>query len=98
MEQELNVQQKAVLDLIRKGYKNKVNIGVIAKVLGLSKRQIVYIISELREYYPICSTTLEGGGVWIADCNKDITNFVKKMQKLRDHHQLTINYMEAHIK
>lgn len=98
MEQELNVQQKAVLDLIRKGYRNKVNIGVIAKVLGVSKRQIGYIITELREYYPICSTTLEGGGVWIADSNKDITNFVTKMQKLRDQHQLTINYMEAHIK
>lgn len=98
MEQELSVTQKAVLDLLRKGYKNKVNVAHIAKTLGISKRQVGYTLVELREYYPICSTTLDGGGVWIADCNKDIVNFVTKMQKLRDQHQLIINFMEAHIK
>lgn len=98
MEQELSVTQRAVLELIGKGYRNKVNISRIAKILGISKRQVGYTLGELREYYPICSTTLDGGGVWIADCNKDIVNFVTKMQKLRDQHQLTINFMEAHIK
>lgn len=98
MEQELSVTQKAVLELIGKGYRNKVNIGHIAKILGITSRQVGYTLVELREYYPICSTTLDGGGVWIADCNKDIVNFINKMQKLRDQHQLTINFMEAHIK
>ena len=98
MEQELTVTQQAVLDLLRKGYKNKVTIGYIAKFLGITKRQVGYILVELREHYPVCSTTLDGGGVWIADCNKDIVDFVKRMQKLRDQHQLTINYMEGHIK
>lgn len=98
MDNQLNITQKAVLGLIRKGYENKVNIKYIAKTLGMSPRQVVYTLAELREFYPVCSTTLDGGGVWIADCNKDIVNFVKHIQKLRDIHQLTINYMEGHIK
>lgn len=98
MEQELTIKQQAVLDVLRKGYNNKVTVRYISKLLGISPRQVVYTLAELREFYPICSTTLDGGGVWIADCNKDIVNFVKKMQKLRDKHQLAINYMEGHIK
>jgi hypothetical protein len=98
MDNNLTIEQKCVLDLIRKGYENKVNIKYIAKLLGISVRQVGYIIVELRQFYPICSTTLDGGGVWIADCNKDILNFIKQMEKLRNHHQMNINYMEAHIK
>ena len=98
MDNNLTIEQKSVLSLIRKGYENKVNVKYIAKLLGISIRQVGYIIVELRQYYPICSTTLDGGGVWIADCNKDIVNFVKHLQKLRDAHQLNINYMEGHIK
>lgn len=97
-DKKLTVQQQAVLDLLRKGYENRVNMQYISKLLGISKRQVGYILVELREHYPICSTTLDGGGIWIADCNKDIIKFVKDMQKLRDSHQLTINYMEGHIK
>lgn len=95
---ELTVIQESVLGLIGKGRDNKVNVKYIAKLLGVSPRQVAYTLVELREFYPICSTTLDGGGVWIADCNKDITQFVKHLQKLRDAHQLNINYMEAHIK
>lgn len=95
---ELTITQKAIVDLLRKGYENRVTLGYISKLLGISKRQVSYEILELREHYPICSTTLNGGGLWIADCNKDIVKFVKDMQKLRDKHQLTINYMEGHIK
>ena len=98
MDRELTVKQLAVLDLLRKGKQNKVNVGYISKLLGISKRQVTYILADLREFYPICSTTLEGGGVWIADCNKDIVSFIKQMEKLRNKHQLMINYMEAHIK
>ena len=95
---ELTVTQQSVLSLIGKGRQNKVNVKYIAKILGITPRQVGYIIAELREFHPICSTTLDGGGVWVADCNKDITQFVKHLQKLRDAHQLNINYMEAHIK
>lgn len=98
MNKELTVTQKAVLDVLRKGYQNKVNLKYIAKLLGISVREVSYTIVELREFYPICSTTLDGGGVWIADNNKDILRFIKQMQKLRDTHQLNINYMEGHIK
>lgn len=98
MKNKLTPLQVAVLDLIPKGYSNKVNLKHIAKFLGVSTRQITYTIVELRQHHPICSTTLDGGGVWIADCNKDIVNFIKQIQKLRDAHQLTINYMEGHIK
>lgn len=98
MENELTEIQEKVLSLIKKGYENKVNVKYIAKLLGISLRQVGYIIVELREFYPICTTTLDGGGVWIADCNKDILNFIKQMEKLRNHHQMNINFMEAHIK
>ena len=98
MEKELTLTQKAVLDVLRKGKQNKVNLKYIAKLLGISEREVCYTVSELREFYPICSTTLDGGGVWIADCNKDITSFIKHIEKLRNKHQLTINYMERHIK
>lgn len=96
--EKLNLQQKTILDLLRKGYENKVTIGYISKLSGISRREVVYTLAELREFYPVCSTTCDGGGVWIADCNKDIVKFVKNMQKLRDKHQLTINFMEGHIK
>lgn len=95
---ELTQLQKDVLSLIRKGYDKKVNLKYIAKMCGISLREVSYTILELRQFYPICSTTLDGGGVWIADCNKDIVNFVKHIEKLRNAHQLTINYMERHIK
>lgn len=98
MTNELTTMQQAVLDVIRKGKENKVTVTYIAKLLGISKRQVTYIIAELREFEPICSTTLDGGGVWVADCNKDIIQFIKQMEKLRNKHQLNINYMEAHIK
>lgn len=95
---ELTITQKAVLDVLRKGKQHKVNLKYIAKLLGISERQVGYTLAELREFYPICSTTLDGGGVWIADCNKDIVNFIKDIEKLKNQHQLTINYMEGHIK
>lgn len=95
---ELTQLQKDVLSLIKKGYDKKVNLKYIAKMCGISLREVSYTILELRQFYPICSTTLDGGGVWIADCNKDIVNFVKRIEKLRNAHQLTINYMERHIK
>lgn len=98
MEKELTVTQKAVLDVLRKGYNNKINVKYISKLLGISIREVTYTLAELREFYPVCSTTLDGGGVWIADNNKDIIKFIKVMQKLRDKHQLNINYMERHIK
>ena len=98
MENELTVLQKSVLELIRKGYEKKINVKYISKLLGISQRQVTYTIQELRQFYPICSTTLDDGGVWIADCNKDIVSFIKQMEKLRNKHQLTINYMEGHIK
>jgi len=97
-DKELTQLQEDVLSLIKKGYENKVNIRYIAKLCGISYRQVIYIIADLRQFYPICSTTLDGGGVWIADCNKDIVDFVKQIQKLRDTHQQTINYMEGHIR
>lgn len=96
--EELTVQQKAVLDVLNKGKSKKVNVKYISKLLGISYREVCYTLAELREFYPICSTTLDGGGVWIADCNKDIVEFVKQIEKLRNKHQLTINFMEAHIK
>lgn len=96
--EELTQLQKDVLSLIRKGYDKKVNLKYIAKMCGISLREVSYTILELRQFYPICSTTLDGGGVWIADCNKDIVDFVKHIEKLRNAHQLTINYMERHIK
>lgn len=98
MEKELTLQQKCILDVLRKGYENKVNVEYISKLTGISKREVGYTLAELREFYPVCSTKMDGGGVWIADCNKDIVKFVKEMEKLRNQHQLTINYMEAHIK
>ena len=98
MESKLNAQQKCVFDVLRKGKENKVTVEYISKLTGISKRVVVYTLAELREFYPVCSTKMEGGGVWIADCNKDILNFIKEMEKLRNKHQLTINYMEAHIK
>jgi len=98
MTEELTITQKAVLDVLRKGYTNRVNLKHIAKVLGISLREVSYTLAELREFYPICSTTLEGGGVWIADNNNDIVRFIKQMEKLRDTHQMNINFMEAHIK
>ena len=98
MEDTLTAQQKCVLDVLRKGFENRVNVEYISKLTGISKREVTYTIAELREFYPVCSTKMHGGGIWIADCNKDIVAFVKQMQKLRDKHQLTINYMEAHIK
>ncbi len=98
MTNELTTMQQAVLDVIRKGKENKVTVTYISKLLGISKRQVTYIIADLREFQPVCSTTLDGGGVWIADCNKDIVQFIKQMEKLRNKHQLNINYMEAHIK
>ena len=98
MTNELTTMQQAVLDVIRKGKENKVTVTYISKLLGISKRQVTYIIADLREFQPVCSTTLDGGGVWIADCNRDIVQFIKQMEKLRNKHQLNINYMEAHIK
>lgn len=98
MTQQLNARQQIVLDVLRKGYENRVTIGYINKLTGIPKRTIVYILAELREFHPVCSTKMEGGGVWIADCNKDIVKFIKEMEKLRNQHQATINYMEAHIK
>lgn len=98
MTNELTLTQKCVLDLLRKGYENRVTLAYLTKLSGISKREISYTIAELREFYPICSTKLDGGGIWIADCNKDIVKFIKEMQKLRDTHQLTINFMEGHIK
>lgn len=98
MEQELNARQQLVLDVLRKGYENRVTVGYISKLTGIPKRRITYILADLREFYPICSTKMEGGGVWIADCNKDIVKFVKEMEVLRNKHQATINFMEAHIK
>lgn len=98
MTHELTVMQQNVLGLIRKGYENRVNIRYIANILGISTRQVGYVINELREFYPICTTTLDGGGVWVADNNKDIITFIKHLEKLRNIHQKNINFMEAHIK
>ena len=98
MENKLNARQQLVLDMLRKGYENRITIDTISKFTGISKRQVGYILAELREFHPVCSTRMEGGGVWIADCNKDIVRFVKEMEVLRNQHQTTINYMEAHIK
>jgi len=98
MDKKLNARQQLVLDVLRKGYENRVTIGYISKLTGISKRQIGYILAELREFHPVCSTRMEGGGVWVADCNKDIVKFVKEMEVLRNQHQTTINFMEAHIK
>lgn len=96
--EKLTVQQKAVLGTLRKGKQNKVTTKYISKLLGISYREVTYTLSELREFYPICGTTLDGGGVWIADCNKDIVDYIKHIEKLRNQHQLTINFMEGHIK
>jgi hypothetical protein len=98
MENKLTIKQKCVFDLLRKGYENKVTIGYLSKISGISRREIVYTLAELREFYPVCSTTCDGGGVWIADCNRDIVNFVKRIEKLKKQHQTTINFMEGHIK
>lgn len=99
MEREkLTITQRAVLDTLGKGKRNKVNIRYIAKLLGISYREVTYTLSELREFYPICCTTLEGGGVWIAESNKDIVEYIKHIEKLKKHHQMTINFMEGHIK
>lgn len=95
---KLTVAQKAVLDVLRKGKQNKVNLKYISKLLGISERHVGYIIAELREFYPICSTPLDGGGVWLAESNKEIVDFIKHIEKLRNQHQLTINFMEGHIK
>lgn len=98
MQNELTTTQKKVYDVLRKGYDNKVNLKYISKLTNLSVREVVRTISELREFYPICSTTYDGGGVWIADCNKDIVKFITLTQKRAHTHQLTINHMERHIK
>lgn len=98
MTKQLDIPQEVVLSLLRKGKENKVNLNYIVKLTNISRRQVGYIINELREFYPICSTTLDGGGYWIADCNKDIVDFVKQEEKLIKAHKQNINFMEGHIK
>lgn len=98
MTKELTLTQKAVLDVLRKGKSNKVTTQYISKLLGISAREVTYTLAELREFYPVCSTTTDGGGSWIADCNKDIITFIKQIEVLRNRHQQTINFMEGHIK
>lgn len=98
METELTLNQLIIFDLLRKGYENKITVKELSKLSKISPREVTYTLAELREFYPICSTKLDGGGVWIADNNRDIVKFIKEMQKLRDAHQLTINFMEGHIK
>lgn len=95
---ELTEEKKRVFHTIKKGYENKLNIKYIAKMTNLSPREVVYIIAELREFVPICSTTSDGGGVWIADNNKDIQDFINKTEKLMKAHKLAISYMERHLK
>lgn len=96
--QDLTAQQQLVLGVLRKGYENKVNLNYIAKMTKLSRRTVNYVIVELREYFPVCSTTLDGGGYWIADRNKDILKYIKQVEKSKKTLQLSINYMERHIK
>ena len=98
METELTLNQLIVFDLLRKGYSNKTTLKELSRLSKLSPREVSYVLAELREFYPICSTKMDGGGIWIADNNSDILKFIKEMEKLRDVHQLTINFMEGHIK
>lgn len=95
---ELTQIQQNVLELIGKGEQNKINLDKIAKLVKISKREVAYTIAELRQFYPICSTRLNGGGVWIADCNKDIQHFINTCESICKAYQLQINYMEEHIR
>jgi len=97
MKKELTKRQKQVLSVLKYGGENLTTTKTITNLTGISPRDIRQIISDLREEYPICSTTYNGGGYFIANTNKEIGRFIKGIQNRINEHEVTITNMIRHV-
>lgn len=88
---------KLILEMIPKGKDNPVTARTLEQVSGLHGKQIRDIISELREDYPICSRTTDGGGYWIATDEADTQRFINQMVSRRKAVNTTIANMIKHL-
>ena len=65
---------------------------------NLNMRDLRYIISDLREDYPILSTKANGGGYWIAEDDEDLEQFIKQLHVLEKKYKNMIKLMKSHLK
>lgn len=70
---------------------------VLAKQMSISQRMLRTLISDAREFYPICSKLVEGGGYWIANNNEDISRFIRTIQYKIKTQKRTVKRMSRHI-
>jgi len=89
--------QEQVLNLIPKKREDAITSKELMNFTGLSFRELKKIISELRIVYPICSRETDGGGYWLAEDERDITEFISMISRRRDGYNKTIAIMENHI-
>jgi len=89
--------QEQVLNLIPKKREDAITSKELMNFTGLSFRELKKIISELRIIYPICSRETDGGGYWLAEDERDITEFISMISRRRDGYNKTIALMENHI-
>ena len=75
MKMKLTQHQERVLELMPYGKQNAIKIKDLIDWTGYSRREIKYLIRDLRKEYPICSGN---EGYWLGDINdmkRCISNF-----------------------
>lgn len=73
-----NYINELVINCLSRGKVNAVKQDYIKAKTGLNKRDIRYIVQELRHQgYPICSTTYDG--YWLADCEEDLEHCISQL-------------------
>lgn len=88
--------QEIVLSLLRTGEQNATATRVIKNATGLSTRDLKLVISDLREFYPICSKETDGGGYWLAANDDEINNFIALLERRIQSNIKTIEAMNNH--
>ena len=93
----MKIKEKIIL-LMPTEKDNAITTKQLQNLTGLSNKQLKVIISNLREDYPICSKTTDGGGYWIAQNMSEIVDFVREISSRRRSHTKTIKDMGNHCK
>lgn len=88
-----------VLNQIRKGTRLKpAKTRDLCFDFNINRRTLKYIVSRLREEYPIVSQDINGGGYWLANNNDELITFLNMMENRKKGYIETIDKMTKYLK
>lgn len=87
-----------LLDIIPKTRESALNMRELADLLGITTRQLKYVIFSMRAEYPICSSDdPKTGGYWLSENQTDIGDTIRMLEHRIESQIKTIKRMRGHL-